>query len=92
MSHTILALGLDLDPPYSADRGKKSVNHEALHQLKQQIPLLDYLQIHNWQSARQLSRGRLMGLCPLHAKHKRSFLVDPDNSLFYCHGCDAAVT
>ena len=31
--------------------------------------------------------GRLMGLCPLHADHKPSFLVDPRKNLFYCYGC-----
>ena len=60
---------------------------QALDELKQQIPLLDYLQAHNWQPARQLSRGRWMGLCPLHSDHKPSFLVDPGKSLFYCYGC-----
>ena len=55
--------------------------------LKQQIPLLNYLQAHHWQPARRLCRGRLMGLCPLHSDHKPSFLVDPNNSLFYCYGC-----
>jgi DNA primase len=55
--------------------------------LKQQIPLLDYLQTLDWQPARHLSRGRLMGLCPLHSDHKPSFLVDPRKSLFYCYGC-----
>jgi DNA primase len=55
--------------------------------LKQQIPLLDYLHAHDWQPTRQLSRGRLMGLCPLHCDHKPSFLVDPGKSLFYCYGC-----
>ena len=59
----------------------------ALDELKQQIPLLDYLQAHDWQPTRQLSRGRLMGLCPLHCDHKPSFLVDPSKSLFYCYGC-----
>jgi DNA primase len=73
--------------PYSADRGKKSVSRQALDELKQQIPLLEYLQTHDWQPARQLSRGRLMGLCPLHVDHKPSFLVDPLKSLFYCYGC-----
>ena len=63
------------------------MNRQALDELKQQIPLLDYLQAHDWQPARQLSRGRLMGLCPLHADHKPSFLVDPSKSLFYCYGC-----
>ena len=72
--------------PYSADRGKKSVSRQALDELKQQIPLLDYLQAHDWQPARQLSHGRLMGLCPLHEDHKPSFLVDPHKSLFYCYG------
>jgi len=60
---------------------------QALDELKQQIPLLDYLQAHDWQPARQLSRGRWMGLCPLHSDHKPSFLVDPGKSLFYCYGC-----
>ena len=63
------------------------MSRQALHELKQQIPLLDYLQAHDWQPARQLSRGRWMGLCPLHSDHKPSFLVDPSKSLFYCYGC-----
>lgn len=83
--HPCLGLGLSL--PYSADRGKKSVSRQTLDELKQQIPLLDYLRAHDWQPARQLSRGRLMGLCPLHSDHKPSFLVDPSKSLFYCYGC-----
>jgi DNA primase len=60
---------------------------QVLNELKQQIPLLDYLQAHDWQPTRQLSRGRLMGLCPLHCDRKPSFLVDPSKSLFYCYGC-----
>ena len=28
-----------------------------------------------------------MGLCPLHADHKPSFLADPCRNLFYCFGC-----
>ncbi len=63
------------------------MSRHALDQLKQQIPLLDYLQAQDWQPARRLSRGRLMGLCPLHSDHKPSFLVDPSKSLFYCYGC-----
>jgi DNA primase len=63
------------------------VNRQALDELKQQIPLLDYLEAHNWRPVRQLSRGRLMGLCPLHEDHEPSFLVDPRKSLFYCYGC-----
>ena len=63
------------------------MSRQALDELKRQIPLLNYLQAHDWQPARQLSRGRLMGLCPLHADHKPSFLVDASKSLFYCYGC-----
>ena len=63
------------------------MSRQALDELKQQIPLLEYLRAHDWQPARQLSRGRLMGLCPLHEDHKPSFLVDPHKSLFYCYGC-----
>jgi DNA primase len=63
------------------------VSRQALDQLKQEISLLDYLQAQDWQPARRLSRGRLMGLCPLHSDHKPSFLVDPSKSLFYCYGC-----
>ncbi len=63
------------------------MSRRVLDELKQQITLLDYLQAHNWRPARRLSRGRLMGLCPLHAEHKPSFLVDPSKSLFYCYGC-----
>ena len=63
------------------------MNREALDELKRQIPLLDYLQAHNWCPARRLSRGRLMGLCPLHEDHEPSFQVDPRKNLFYCYGC-----
>ena len=59
----------------------------AVAALKQQIPLLDYLQGQNWNPARRISRGRLMGLCPLHRDHQPSFLVDPARNLFYCYGC-----
>src|SRR5262249_54169907 len=73
--------------PYSAARGKYSVNRKALDELKQQIPLLDYLQAHDWQAARRIAGGRLMGLCPLHTDRKPSLLVDPNKNLFYCYGC-----
>src|SRR5271157_878430 len=59
----------------------------ALDELKQQIPLLDYLQSQEWRPARALRGGRWLGLCPLHTDHKPSFLVDPHKSLFYCYGC-----
>jgi len=55
--------------------------------LKQQISLLDYLRGQGWKPARRLTRGRLMGVCPLHPDHQPSFLVDPNKNLFYCYGC-----
>ena len=63
------------------------MSRQALDELKQQIPLLDYLQAHDWRPARTLSRGRFMGLCPLHEDHEPSLLVDPLQNLFYCYGC-----
>ena len=63
------------------------MTREALDHLKQEIPLLHYLQGHDWRPARRLSHGRFMGLCPLHEDHKPSFLVDPFKNLFYCYGC-----
>ena len=63
------------------------MSRKVLDELKQQIPLLEYLQAQDWQPARALSRGRWMGLCPLHTDHKPSFLVDPNKGLFYCYGC-----
>src|SRR6266852_2353719 len=83
--HPCLGSGRAL--PYSAAGGKKSMSSPALDELKQQIPLLDYRQAQDWQPTRELSRGRLMGWCPLHCDHKHSFLVDPSKSLFYCYGC-----
>jgi len=61
--------------------------HAAAQPFKQQIPLLDYLVSQHWQPARRIARGRLMGLCPLHADRRPSLLVDPGKSLFYCYGC-----
>jgi DNA primase len=80
-------LGSQRSLPYSAAGGKKSVIRQALDELKHQIPLLDYLQTHHWQSTGRLSRGRWMGLCPLHQDHKPSFVVDTSKNLFYCYGC-----
>ena len=59
----------------------------AAEAVKQQIPLLDYLEAQDWKPVRHVCRGRLIGLCPLHRDHKPSFLVDPAKNLFYCYGC-----
>jgi DNA primase len=63
------------------------MTRQALDELKQQIPLLDYLRAQDWRAARRLSSGRWMGLCPLHDDRKPSFMVDPGKGLFYCYGC-----
>lgn len=63
------------------------MNRHALDELKQQIPLLEYVQAYGWQQARPIGFGRFLGLCPLHADHKPSFLVDPNKNLFHCYGC-----
>ena len=39
---------------------------EDLERLKQRIPLLDYLQRHNWTPHHAGHRQELVGLCPLH--------------------------
>src|ERR1022692_1458187 len=54
-------LGFRNGLPYSTDRGQKSVNRQDLDDLKRQIPLMGYLQAHDWHPARPLSRGRWMG-------------------------------
>jgi DNA primase len=62
---------------------------EDLEQLKQRIPLLDYLQQRNW-TARCLALGthaEFLGLCPLHRETRPSFYVNARKNLFYCHGC-----
>jgi DNA primase len=58
-----------------------------LEQLKKRIPLLDYLQRHNWIPHRAGSRQELVGLCPLHRENRPSFYVNVRKNLFYCHGC-----
>jgi DNA primase len=63
------------------------MNRNAIDELKQHIPLLEYVQAHGWRAARSIRGGRFMGLCPLHDDHNPSFLVDPSRNLFYCYGC-----
>ena len=63
------------------------MKYPAAEILKQQIPLLDYVEGQDWKPVRHIAGGRLMGLCPLHADRKPSFLLDPNKNLFYCYGC-----
>jgi DNA primase len=63
------------------------VNRAALDDLKQQVPLLEYLQAHGLQQARPIGFGRFLALCPLHPDHKPSLVVDPQKNLFHCYGC-----
>jgi DNA primase len=81
-------LGLGFRWPYSAAGGKLTMSaHAVAELLKQQIPLLDYIEGQDGKPARRIARGRLMGLCPLHADRNPSFLLDPNKNLFYCYGC-----
>lgn len=63
------------------------MNRQLLDDLKRQVPLLEYLQDHHWRHAKPIGCGRFLGLCPLHADHQPSLLVDPNKNLFYCYGC-----
>ena len=60
---------------------------ENLERLKQRVPLLEYLQRHNWKPCRTGSRQEFVGLCPLHHETRPSFYVNAAKNLFYCHGC-----
>ena len=58
-----------------------------LEQLKQRLPLLAYLQRHNWTARPAGTPQEFVGLCPLHRENHPSFYVNACKNLFYCHGC-----
>src|SRR6266849_6305496 len=60
---------------------------EDLEQLKQRIPLLEYLQRRHWTGCRVAAREEFVGLCPLHPDTRPSFYVNARKNVFYCHGC-----
>ena len=60
---------------------------DDLERLKQRLPLLEYLQRHNWTPHRATAAQEFVGLCPLHQETRPSFYVNARKNLFYCHGC-----
>jgi len=61
--------------------------HQDLEQLKQRLPLLDYLRRSHWTAGSVGNPAELVGLCPLHRESRPSFYVNVRKNLFYCHGC-----
>src|ERR1700693_555581 len=61
--------------------------HQDLEQLKQRLPLLDYLRRSRWKARRAGTPAEFVGLCPLHRETQPSFYVNVRKNLFYCHGC-----
>ena len=58
-----------------------------LDRFKEHIPLLEYLQRHNWRGHRAGTGPEFVGLCPLHPETRPSFYVNTSKNLFFCHGC-----
>src|ERR1700686_2480397 len=61
--------------------------NQALEQLKQRLPLLDYLRQCKCTPRRTGTQSELVGLCPLRPETTPSFYVNARKNLFYCHGC-----
>jgi DNA primase len=61
---------------------------EDLEQLKQRLPLLEYLRRHNWTGHHVGAGDEFVGLCPLHPDKQPSFYINARKNLFYCHGCN----
>jgi DNA primase len=59
---------------------------EGVETLRRRLPLLDYLEQHNWKG-RPAGRWEYVGLCPLHEETRPSFYVNTRKDVFYCHGC-----
>lgn len=64
----------------------KTAVGEGVATLRRRLPLLDYLEQHNWKG-RPAGRGEYVGLCPLHEESRPSFYVNTHKDVFYCHGC-----
>src|ERR1700730_14128063 len=84
---TILAWECRCFSPTLNPGGENNVMAQDLARLKKRIPLLEYLQRHNWTPCRAGTRQEFVGLCPLHPETRPSFYVNADKNLFYCHGC-----
>jgi DNA primase len=60
---------------------------EDVEELKQRLPLLEYLRQQNWTGRPVSHGGEWVGPCPLHSETRPSFYVNVRKNLFYCHGC-----
>jgi DNA primase len=60
---------------------------EALEQLKQRLPLLDYPRRNHWAAHRAGAPAEFVGLCPLQRETRPSFYVNAHKNLFYRHAC-----